>query len=97
MYAARVRAGFDSLVRAQVFARFKGLQIAACPFANLPETKKGRWGEGLTKEDMGKCVWLKPKLAAEIGYAEVTSSRHLRHSKFIALRDDKEPKEVTLG
>jgi len=96
MYAGRVRNGFVPSVRTQVFARFKGLQTDACPFANLPEGKKGRWGEGLTKEDMAKCVWLKPKLVAEIGYAEVTPSRHLRHSRFIARRDDKNPKEVTL-
>jgi ATP-dependent DNA ligase len=90
MYAGRVRNGLVPSVRTQVFARFKGLQTDACPFANLPETKKGRWGEGLAKEDMAKCVWLKPKLVAEIGYAEVTPSRHLRHSSFVALRDDKE-------
>jgi DNA ligase D-like protein (predicted ligase) len=97
MYAGRVRNGFVPSTRAQVFARLNGLQIDACPFVNLPEAKKERWGEGLTKADMVKCVWLKPRIVAEIGYTEVTPSRHLRHSKFVALRDDKDPKEVTLA
>ena len=53
---------------------------SGCPFANLPENSKGRWGEGLTAADMEKCVWLKPKLVAAIEYAEWTPADHLRHS-----------------
>ena len=52
--------------------------------------------EVLTKEDMKKCVWVKPKLVVEIAYAELTPANRLRHSKFIALREDKEPKQVSL-
>jgi bifunctional non-homologous end joining protein LigD len=77
-----------------VFRRFKGLQIKTCPFANLPEAKKGRWGEGLTAADMEECVWLKPELVAAIDYAEWTPANHLRHPKFVALRDDKEATKV---
>ena len=69
--------------------KFEGLQIMTCPFANLPETRKGRWGEGLTGADMEKCLWLKPELVAAIDYAELTPANHLRHSKFVALRDKK--------
>jgi len=96
MYAARVRAGFVPSVRLEIFNRLVGLQVASCPFANLPEDKKGRWGEGLTEDDMEKCIWVKPKLVAEIAYAELTPSHHLRHSKFVALRDDKKPEQVRL-
>ena len=31
-------------------SRFKGLQIDACPFANLPEKKRTMWA--LTKEEL---------------------------------------------
>jgi DNA ligase D-like protein (predicted ligase) len=96
MYAARVRAGFAPLLRTEIVTRLKPLNIASCPFVNLPEQKKGRWGEGLTKEDMKKCIWVKPKLVAEISYAELTPANRLRHPTFIALRDDKEPKQVLL-
>jgi bifunctional non-homologous end joining protein LigD len=71
------------------------VRIRECPFANLPESNKGRWGEGLTEEDMDKCIWLEPQLVATIEYAEWTPLNHLRHSKFIALRDDKKASEVT--
>jgi len=95
MFAARVRNGFVPALRAAVFRQFKGLESRKCPFANLPESSKGRWGEGLTAAEMEKCVWLKPKLVAAIEYAEWTPAKHLRHSRFVALRDDKDPRKVT--
>jgi ATP-dependent DNA ligase len=60
-----------------------------CPFGNLPETHKGRWGTGLTEDDMKKCVWVRPSLVAQIEYWEWTESDHLRHAKFTGLREDK--------
>jgi bifunctional non-homologous end joining protein LigD len=94
IFAAKVRNGFVPALRENVFQRFKGLYSKKCPFANLPESEKGRWGEGLTAADMGKCIWLKPRLVAAIEYAEWTPANHLRHSKFIGLRDDKNSKDV---
>jgi ATP-dependent DNA ligase len=94
MFAARVRNGFVPVLRATVFQKFKGLEIRKCPFANLPESEKGRWGEGLNAADMEKCLWLKPKLVAAIEYAEWTPANHLRHSRFVALREDKDPRKV---
>jgi ATP-dependent DNA ligase len=43
---------------------------------------------------MKECVWLKPKLVAQIEFLEWTGVNHLRHSKFVGLRDDKTPKDV---
>ena len=83
-----------SALRESVFQRFKGLYDKKCPFANLPESGKGRWGEALTAADMEKCIWLQPRLVAAIEYAEWTPANHLRHSKFIGLRDDKNSKDV---
>ncbi|HLN00727.1 MAG TPA: hypothetical protein VK335_15675 [Bryobacteraceae bacterium] len=60
VYAARTRNGFTPALRDQLFKRFRGLEIAECAFANLPETRSGRWGEGLTAAKMGECRWLKP-------------------------------------
>ena len=39
--------------------------------------------------------WLKPRLVAHIEFTEWTERNHLRHSKFIGLRDDKQAVEVT--
>ena len=69
-YAARVRAGFVPLTRRQVFERVKPLQTAKCLFANLPEKGAGRWGEGLTAEKMKGCVWVKPRILAEVEFLE---------------------------
>jgi bifunctional non-homologous end joining protein LigD len=78
-----------------VFAQFRSLELADCLFVNLPERGKGRWGEGLTAEDMKLCRWLKPKLVATIEFLEWTPENRLRHSKFLAMRDDREAKQIT--
>ena len=82
MYVAKVRSGFTPASRASVFKQFHGLESDRCPFKNLPESHQGRWGEGLTAEDMKQCHWLKPRLVAAIEYLEWTAANHLRHSKF---------------
>jgi DNA ligase D-like protein (predicted ligase) len=93
-YAARVRAGFVPLTRRQVFERIKSLETSKCPFVNLPEKDAGRWGQGLTAEKMKECVWVKPRILAEIDFLEWTGADHLRHTKFVGLRDDKDPRDV---
>ena len=77
-----------------IVQEFRGLAIKECPFVNLPETKSGRWGAGLTAAKMKDCRWLKPVLVAQIELLEWTVDNHLRHTKFIALRDDKAADEV---
>jgi bifunctional non-homologous end joining protein LigD len=94
VYAARTRNGFTPVTRAQLFKKFKGLEISECPFANLPEAKSGRWGQGLTKARMAECVWLKPVLVGQFEFLEWTADDHLRHSKFVALRGDKDAEAV---
>jgi ATP-dependent DNA ligase len=93
-YAARVRAGFVPLTRRRVFERIKPLETTKCPFVNLPETDAGQWGQGLTAEKMKECVWVKPQVVAEIEFLEWTSADHLRHTTFVGLRDDKDPRSV---
>jgi bifunctional non-homologous end joining protein LigD len=94
LYAARVRAGFVPASRRNVFARLKPLITTVCPFVNLPEPKSGRWGQGLTAEKMRDCVWVRPELVARFEFLEWTDSNHVRHIKFIAMRDDKDPGKV---
>jgi len=95
IYVARVRNGFTPASRSEVFKELRrGQETPRCPFVNLPQRDKGRWGEGLTAEKMAECRWLKPELVAQIEFAEWTEGDHLRHSKFVALRDDRDPKHV---
>jgi hypothetical protein len=47
-YATSVRAGFTPASRREVFARCSKLEAPECPFSNLPDATKGRWGAGMT-------------------------------------------------
>lgn len=94
MYVARVRNGFVPASRRQVFEKIRHLVSTAMPFANLPDTHKSRWGDELTAEKMKKCVWLRPEAVAQVEFLEWTGADRLRHSKFVALRDDKNPRAI---
>lgn len=93
-FAARVRAGFIPATRREVFAQIKHLKSARCPFVNLPEKQEGRWGQGLTAEKMKSCTWLKPEAVVRIEFAEWTGAGKLRHTKYMAMRTDKDPRKV---
>ena len=84
-YVAKVHGGFTPALRRAIFERFKGLETKTCPFKNLPEARRGPWGEGLTAEEMKKCRWLKPRLVARIDYLERTAANNLRHPMFSGL------------
>jgi bifunctional non-homologous end joining protein LigD len=88
IYAGRTRVGFTPASRAQLWRVMSALGAAECPFANLPEARGGRWGEGLSAEKMAECRWLRPRLVARVEFVEWTADRHLRHAKFVALRSD---------
>jgi len=94
IYSARTRNGFTPATRNQLFKKFATLEIPECPFANLPEARSGRWGEGLTKAKMAQCRWLKPVLVGQFEFVEWTPDNHLRHSRFVALREDKPAQDV---
>jgi ATP-dependent DNA ligase len=94
LYVGRTRNGFTRSSKEQLFRRFRGLEIAECPFVNLPEAKSGRWGQGLTADKMKECRWLKPVLVAQFEFVEWTPDHHLRHASFIVLLEDRDAREV---
>ena len=87
LYAGRTRNGFTPILREQLHKLFPALEISECPFANLPEERSGHWGLGLTAEKMNECRWLKPELVGKFEYVEWTPDNHLRHSRFVALKE----------
>jgi len=101
VYVAKTRNGFTPRLRLDLYDRLRKLEIKECPFANLPEPKGGRWGAGLTAEKMKECRWVKPKLVGQFEFVEWTPDNHLRHSRFMGLREDKDPRtserERTVG
>jgi bifunctional non-homologous end joining protein LigD len=92
--AARTRNGFTPKLRAELLNKFKPLETKECPFTNLPEKKPGRWGAGLTAAKMEDCRWLRPQLVGQFEFVEWTADAHLRHSRFVGLREDKKAKDV---
>jgi ATP-dependent DNA ligase len=93
-YAATVRAGLVPATRRELYARLKPLIVERCPFMNLPESKSGRWGQGLTAAKMQNCIWVKPKLVANFEFLQWTDTNHVRHIKYVGLRTDKKPRQV---
>lgn len=93
-YVAKVRNGFVARQREKIFPMLEKLRSSRCPFTNLPEETSSRWGESLTAEKMKECRWVKPKLICQVAFVEWTNAGHLRHCKFIAMRDDKSASEV---
>jgi bifunctional non-homologous end joining protein LigD len=94
IYAARTRNGFTPALREQLFKKIRPLKTPVCPFANLPELRSGRWGTGLTAEKMAACRWLKPRLVGQFEFVEWTGEHHLRHTRFVGLREDKPARDV---
>jgi len=80
-YAGKVGTGYDDELLVQLRVRLDGIARRTSPFANeVSET-------GVT--------WVEPKLVGEFGFTEWTKAGKLRHPRFLGLRRDKSPKDVT--
>ncbi len=82
IYAGKVGTGFNQTDRKELSEKFKKIALKTCPFKNNIEEKN--------------VTWISPKFVAEIQFAELTKEKLLRQPSFIALRKDKEPKQVKL-
>jgi bifunctional non-homologous end joining protein LigD len=94
MFAGKVRQGLNPQNRVSLWRTLQPLLSDRCPFANVPNSKKSHFGEGITPEQMKELKWVKPKLVAQVSFAEWTTSGNLRHATFLGLRDDKSARRV---
>jgi bifunctional non-homologous end joining protein LigD len=94
LFAGKVRQGLNPAIRSALLKGLQPIRTAQCPFSNLPNSKKGHWGEGITAAEMGDYVWLEQRVVAEVKFTEWTSGGVLRHPQFVGIRDDKIPQEV---
>jgi bifunctional non-homologous end joining protein LigD len=93
-FAGKVRAGMIPPVRRSLWKQLQPLRAKACPFVNLPDAQRSRWGGGVTPEQMREMNWVKPKLVAQIRFQEWTTEGRLRLAKYLGLRADKHPTDV---
>lgn len=93
-YAGKVGTGFNTGLLKELHARLGRIARKTCPFADLPEERTGRYGQGITAAVMKKCHWIKPELVAQIKFAEWTRDGRLRQPVFLGLREDKEARSV---
>jgi ATP-dependent DNA ligase len=56
------------------YEKLKPLVTDKCPFVNLPETGRARWGEILDAEKMKQCVWVRPEIVVQIEFLEWTEA-----------------------
>jgi len=75
-----------------VTAKLKGLQMT--PALSLTYQRANARNGLLTREEMKNCVWVNLQIVVQIEFDEWRPDGQLRHSKFIALRDDKDPRAV---
>jgi bifunctional non-homologous end joining protein LigD len=80
-YVGKVGTGFATSVLASLGQELRSLRTDSSPFQPAPRLKDA--------------TWVKPKLVAEMTYAEWTADGKLRQPAFLGLRHDKKPTECT--
>ncbi|HEX9946474.1 MAG TPA: DNA ligase D, partial [Allosphingosinicella sp.] len=80
-YAGKVGTGFSNQVQHDLLERFERL-AAAKPAAAVP------------RAEARGAHWVKPRLVAEVAFAEFTAEGVVRHASFLGLRGDKKAAEV---
>ncbi|HET8568814.1 MAG TPA: non-homologous end-joining DNA ligase [Candidatus Limnocylindria bacterium] len=79
-YVGKVGTGFTGLTLAALGAKLARLETARTPFDPPPRVKDAHW--------------VRPRLVAQVAFAEWTADGKLRQPAFLGLRDDKRPEEV---
>ncbi len=83
-YAGNVGTGFNARNLAELWSLLEPLKTTKNPFTKANKSDKIPTGT----------LWVKPKLVAQIKFANWTEDRKLRAPVFLGLRDDKAPAEV---
>jgi bifunctional non-homologous end joining protein LigD len=91
-YAGKVGTGFNDKMQKEMMKQFKPLIAKKSPFATIPDYNKP--SRFRPNPPHANATWLKPKLVCEIHYGEITPDGIFRHPAFIAMRNDKNAKDV---
>ncbi len=93
-YVGKVGTGFNDKQQKEMIARFKPLIIKQAPFEELPDYNKP--SRFRPNPPHATATWLSPELVCEVNFAEITDDGVFRHPSFVAMREDKNAKEVVL-
>jgi bifunctional non-homologous end joining protein LigD len=80
-YAGKVGTGYSQDTLDRLTRQLSQLQVPRAPFADADISPRG-------------VHWVRPKLVAQIGFAEWTPEGKLRQGRFMGLRRDKAPEKV---
>jgi bifunctional non-homologous end joining protein LigD len=80
-YTGKVGTGYTQEALRDLGAKLRRLRTDASPFDPAPRVPGA--------------VWVKPRLVAQLAYAEWTADGKLRQPAFLGLRTDKKPEECT--
>jgi bifunctional non-homologous end joining protein LigD len=83
IYVGHTGSGFNTKSLEQIYKKLQPLIIKESPFVNLPKTNM-------------PATWVKPKLVCEIKFTEWTKDLQARHPIFMGLREDKNPKDISI-
>lgn len=83
IYAGRAGTGISEHEGKELEEKFEQIKSEVSPFLVPPESKSTE-----------QIIWLNPKLAAEIKFAEWTNENRLRQASFQGLRTDKDPLDI---
>jgi bifunctional non-homologous end joining protein LigD len=78
-FVGHVGGGFNAKLLKEVHGFMRPLETPKCPFVDVPKTNE-------------KVSWVRPKLVAEVEFAEWTGDDRMRQPIFMGLRPDKDPK-----
>lgn len=81
IYSGHTGSGFNNELLNQIHERLKKLVVKSSPFETVPKTNM-------------PVTWTKPELVCEIKFSEITKDGMFRHPVFVAIREDKEAKEI---
>ncbi|MGN7758699.1 DNA ligase D [Chryseobacterium sp. 22532] len=82
VYCGHTGTGFNKESLSQMHERLKELTVKTSPFEKKPRTNM-------------PVTWTKPELVCEIKFSEITKDGIYRHPVFVALREDKNPEEIS--
>lgn len=94
IYTGKAGTGFKDEQQIEMLKQFKPYLTDSPPFSELPDTNKpSRFQRNPPKAN---AVWMEPELVCEVTFTEMTTDGVMRHPSFIAMRNDKNAKDVTI-